>query len=466
VQTARQKLLDRQTSIFGGTSRSSISAKMDRISISITAVFLSIGLGLAIAPSETVKPFVTWGLITYSLVLVARALFFITYAQRFEQQRTQSADQFDPKFSPLISILVPCYNEEDVVLATLKNLTQLNYPHYEILVLDDGSQDKTGEIVLNYIDEAGPFPAVPVKYHYKENSGKSDTLNYGVSQANGEFLLCVDGDSQLHPDTLSWGIRHFKDYKLGALAGFVEIINQQGFLAKLQQMEYLIGNFQKKAFSFFNMVPIIPGPIGLFRKKALEQVGGYESFNKTFAEDTELTLRLISQGWKLKVEDKMISYTECPETLSTLLRQRYRWGRGTYQAVSKNFHLLVNSGKTKNFALACYLFFEQVIMPIAEVSVLLFFTLSFLMQGKTMELTSWFVLLMGIELIITRLSLTGRKDKLKWYSISFASRWSYALGLTLWKALCLKEEWSSIKMAWDKLARTGTVTETQERKGA
>ena len=145
----------------------------------------------------------------------------------------------------------------------------------------------------------------------------------------------MDGDSALHPDTLRRAIRHFEDPAIGAVAGNVKVVNRTNLLSSLQALEYIEGlNMVRAAQGFFRLVNIIPGPIGIFRKSALEQVGGYD--HDTFAEDCDLTLKLLLDGWQVNYEPGAIAYTEAPEKMLDLLKQRYRWTRGILQAISKH----------------------------------------------------------------------------------------------------------------------------------
>jgi cellulose synthase/poly-beta-1,6-N-acetylglucosamine synthase-like glycosyltransferase len=189
-------------------------------------------------------------------------------------------------------VLVPCYNEGTVVQASIRSLLNLDYPNFEILVIDDGSTDDTYR-KANAL--SGKHGHIEVRVITKPNGGKSRALNAGIRASTGSIVLCMDGDSAMTRDTLREGVKHFLDPSIGAVAGNVKVVNRGNLLAKLQALEYIEGlNMARKAQGFFRMVNIIPGPVGFFRKQALYDVGLYD--HDTFAEDCDLTLKLLMAG--------------------------------------------------------------------------------------------------------------------------------------------------------------------------
>ncbi len=173
---------------------------------------------------------------------------------------------------PRVSILVPAYNEGPLIETSIRSLTELNYTNFEVIVINDGSTDGT---LVNARKMEGRQGNAVVRVITQRNMGKSHALNNGASIATGEFLVSVDGDSKLAPNTLLNAIRHFKDPRIGAVAGNVKVINRRNLLTKLQALEYIEGlNMVRRAQAFFSSVNIVPGPIGIFRREALIGVGG------------------------------------------------------------------------------------------------------------------------------------------------------------------------------------------------
>ena len=251
---------------------------------------------------------------------------------------------FKPRspYTPFVSIIVPVYNEGKILEASIASLLRVDYDNYEVIVVNDGSTDNTAQVggtLVGY--HRGRRGDVGVVLINKPNGGKWSALNVGIQYSQAPFVLCMDGDSQLSPGTLRAAISHFLDPSVGAVAGNVKIINRKKVLTNLQALEYVEGlNMARTAQSFAGMVNIIPGPIGVFRTEAIRDAGWYSG--ETFAEDADLTLNIRVAGWEVRYEPNAISYTEAPETLYQLLKQRYRWTRGILQSIRKHKEFLLN----------------------------------------------------------------------------------------------------------------------------
>jgi cellulose synthase/poly-beta-1,6-N-acetylglucosamine synthase-like glycosyltransferase len=269
-------------------------------------------------------------LLAFLALLVLRyfGLLWFSYLAQLDRSR----QELPRDFTPLVSILVPAYNEGAVIQGSIRSLLELDYPRYEIIVIDDGSRDDTYRKAVAY---EGDHEKAVVRVIRKRNGGKSRALNTGIAAAEGDFVLCMDGDSALHPQTLRRAVRHLAAPNVAAVAGSVKVVNRTNALATLQALEYIEGlNMVRSAQGFFRLVNIIPGPIGMFRVSALRRIGGYD--HDTFAEDCDLTLKLLAAGWQIHYEPESIAYTEAPEKLLDLLKQRYRWTRGILQAIRKH----------------------------------------------------------------------------------------------------------------------------------
>ena len=394
----------------------------------------------------------------YLIFIVFRTVFFFfgSFKEKlqdyFMDQRNQ--DEFN---RPMVSIIVPAYNEEADIAYCLESLSQIDYPNFEIILVDDGSTDSTFAIASHY---ASMQSHIPIKVIHQTNQGKAKALNHGIFQAMGDLILCVDADSRINDEALKKGVRHFERQKVGAVAGFVDIANTRNLILKLQQLEYLVGlNFTRRALSFLGIVPIVPGPAGMFRREALLECGGYKSGENVYAEDAELSLRLLSYGWEVRSEEDLISTTEAPENIRDLLRQRYRWNRGTYQALRQNSAILKEKQGIRGRWLSAYLWGETVITPNLNMGLILYFFSYFIASGQLQIFTTWYLYLLCLDAFTTLLVTYKHGNPFKWLALTLLNKFFYYYLLLTWRLISLHEEWHSEEMTWDKLERTGQLGE-------
>ncbi|MDQ6738199.1 MAG: glycosyltransferase, partial [Gemmatimonadota bacterium] len=245
--------------------------------------------------------------------------------QRYHPRRV------DPHYSPPVTIIVPAYNEERVISATLRSLLNQEYAgELDIVVVDDGSPDDTHGVVQR---EFGHDPRVTV--YSKQNGGKSSALNYGIARARGEIIVCLDADTQFTPTTVARLVLPLSDPKVGAVAGNAKVGNRHNLVTRWQALEYVTSqNLERRAFAVLNAITIVPGAVGAWRKSYVQAVGGFS--DDTLAEDQDLTWALGEEGVRVMYADDAIAYTEAPDTLKALIRQRFRWSFGTLQSVWKH----------------------------------------------------------------------------------------------------------------------------------
>lgn len=392
----------------------------------------------------------TWMLFAFLVLLIFRyiALLWFSYLNHLER------DDAEPTSLPPVTILVPAYNEGAVIQGSIRSLLQLDYPRYEILVIDDGSKDDTTVKASVYAGEHG---RATVRVITKPNGGKARALNTGIAQASSEFILCMDGDSALHPQTLRRAIRHFQDPAIGAVAGSVKVVNRTNLLSSLQALEYIEGlNMVRAAQGFFRMVNIIPGPIGIFRKSALEKVGGYD--HDTFAEDCDLTLKLLLEGWQVNYEPGAIAYTEAPEKMLDLLKQRYRWTRGILQAISKHKSRLVDprGGFGVTFTL-WYMIFEGIMWPSMNVFGNVLFVFVAARYGTALPLVLWWAQLTVLDLAAALYCVVVEEESLLLVPYAIFYRAFFALTIDVAKLFATFEELFKLRMDWGKLERIGRI---------
>ncbi|MFH0740154.1 MAG: glycosyltransferase [bacterium] len=256
------------------------------------------------------------------------------------------------KFSPKVSLLVPCFNEEKTIAKTLQSFFGLDYPqdNLEIIVIDDGSTDKTLEIAQGFAVKDSR-----IKIFHKENGGKYTALNLGITKATSQYIGTVDADSFLHKDSLKKIMEQFEEPKVMAVISSVRIANPTTILEGVQYVEYLMGNFLKKVFSFLNGVNVVPGPLSVFNKKVFNKIGLYKKAHQT--EDLEMALRMQKNNMLITQAVDAIVYTQGCKTFKSLLKQRLRWNKGGLLNY-KDYPELFNLNKHGNLA---YLLLNSVI---------------------------------------------------------------------------------------------------------
>lgn len=248
----------------------------------------------------------------------------------FKNRKDLFSHKLLEKDFPSVSLLIPAYNEEENIAKTIKSLLNLKYPKekLEIIILDDGSKDKTSEIAKQF----------PVKVITKKNSGKADSLNQGIKQASGEFIGIVDADSYPEEDALLKVMACFKDPEIAAVTSAIRVGNQKTFLGKLQAIEYTLIAWARKLLEYVNSVYVTPGPLSVYRAKVLKEIEGFDP--KVLTEDIELAWRILKhKHHKIKMCLSARIFTVVPEKFRAWWRQRLRWDIGGLQTAYKHKHV-------------------------------------------------------------------------------------------------------------------------------
>ena len=236
----------------------------------------------------------------------------------------------DPATGPLVSVLIPCFNEEKVITSSTARILASDWTNIEVLVLDDGSTDNTAAEV----DKAfGDDPRVRLMRF--SNSGKAHTLNKGLAIAKGEIIVALDADTLFPKSTIGRLVRWFQDPQIGAVAGNALVGNRLNMVTRWQALEYVTAqNLERRALDALGAVTVVPGAVGAWRRTALESLGGYPA--DTLAEDQDLTIAVQRAGWKVDFDSEARAFTEAPDTVQGLLKQRFRWSFGTVQCLWKH----------------------------------------------------------------------------------------------------------------------------------
>lgn len=259
----------------------------------------------------------------------------LAFAQWLRARRREHAHAGE-MYSPFVSVIVPAYNEEKVIAHTIKSLLVSAYDKFEIIVVDDGSSDRTGEVVRE------TFGDEPRVHLFKVgNGGKAEALNFGLKQAQGNVIIGLDADTIFERETIAALAHRFADERMGAIAGNAKVGNRINLVTRWQALEYITAqNLDRRAFASLNCITVVPGAVGAWRRAPLEQAGGFSS--DTLAEDQDLTLRVRKLGYKIGYSERAVAWTEAPDTLKGLSKQRFRWSFGTLQCMWKHKDALLN----------------------------------------------------------------------------------------------------------------------------
>ena len=260
-------------------------------------------------------------------MFIAIYLLFVYIILYLNNRKDLFAD-IESKKKYTISVLVPAFNEENTIENTIRAVFKINYPIEELIVINDGSKDKTKEIVERLLQE---FPKLKVLN--KNNSGKADSLNEGIKIAKGELVVVVDADSYPAEDSFGKLVGYFKDKDVGAATCVFVPRNANRFFEKLQDMEYRVIAFTRKLLGYVDAIWVTPGPLAMYRKSALKKVGGFDKNNIT--EDIEIAWALTKHGYKRKMSLSTYATTTVPNKFMAWYKQRRRWNVGGLQCLAK-----------------------------------------------------------------------------------------------------------------------------------
>ena len=231
---------------------------------------------------------------------------------------------------PLVTVLIPAHNEDKVIVAAVERIIASTYRNTQILVLDDGSTDRTSDLVRE------AFAGHPqVELLTLVNGGKARALNQGLALARGDYVIALDADTQFEPETIGRLVRWFADPRVAAVAGNAKVGNRVNLITRWQALEYVVAqNLERRALAALGCITVVPGAVGAWRRSAIAAVGGFPV--DTLAEDQDLTMAVQLAGHRVVFDRTAIAWTEAPATIGALLRQRTRWSFGTLQCLWKH----------------------------------------------------------------------------------------------------------------------------------
>ena len=339
-----------------------------------------------------------WIILAVGVLIAARVVIVASLAG-VQVRRSRSRPSLE--FQPPVAIIVPAYNEAVGIERAVRSLTQTDYPGVEVIVIDDGSTDGTGDLV-----EALGLPGVRVIR--RANGGKAAALTTGVLATEAEVVVMVDGDTIFERDTLTGLVQPLADPDVGAVSGNTKVGNRSGLLGRWQHIEYVMGfNLDRRMYEVLQCTPTVPGAIGAFRRSALVEVGVVSS--DTLAEDTDLTLSIGRRGHRVVYTEYARAWTEAPSTLSGLWRQRYRWSFGTMQAVWKHKDAMISRSRNdRRIGLRAlpYMILFQILLPLVAPMIDLFALYGLIFGDAAPILAFWLafnVLQLAIAVIAFRL---------------------------------------------------------------
>jgi cellulose synthase/poly-beta-1,6-N-acetylglucosamine synthase-like glycosyltransferase len=263
-------------------------------------------------------------------------------------------------YQPGVAVLIPAFNEAKVVGRTVQSILASDYPYLRAIVIDDGSKDGTAEAAIDANPEAAASGRLLVLK--KSQGGKAAALNYGLQSVEEDVYIGIDADTVIAKDAISRLVRRMADPAVGAVAGNARVGNRVNLWTRWQALEYITSqNFERRALDLFNVVTVVPGAIGAWRTAEVKRLGGYPT--NTVAEDADLTMNLLRQGCKVVYEDRALAFTEAPDNMQGLMRQRFRWSFGILQAVVKHRGAFLRHRAMTLFALPNMILF-QIILPL------------------------------------------------------------------------------------------------------
>jgi biofilm PGA synthesis N-glycosyltransferase PgaC len=259
------------------------------------------------------------------LWMIGGVAFYFRYERHPHRIISQPPERAD---YPLVAVLVPCFNEEANARETIDALIDLHYPNFEVIAINDGSRDRTGEILDALADE---YPQLRVIHHVR-NQGKAVGLNTAALLTHAEILVGIDGDARLDPWCLHWLVRHFDEPEVGAVTGNPRVRTRSTLLGRIQVGEFSsIVGLIKRAQRSIGLIFTVSGVIAAFRRSALFEAGFWSPDKLT--EDVDITWKLQLAGWEVRFEPRALCWILMPETLKGLWNQRLRWATGGAQVI-------------------------------------------------------------------------------------------------------------------------------------
>ena len=420
--------------------------------------------------------FVIYVFFVGDVLMSARLLIIGLFAtiDRFrKRQNFATAD-----YTPRVAVLIPAYNEETVIVRTIRSVMMSTYKNLRIIVIDDGSTDRTLAVATDAYPndiESGRLVILT-----KPNGGKAEALNFALEHLEEEIYVGIDADGVIAHDAITRLVCHFANPKIGAVAGNAKVGNRVNLWTRWQALEYITSqNFERRALDLFDVVMVVPGAIGAWRTSAVRAGGGYHS--NTVAEDADLTMNLLEQGYSVIYEDQALAFTEAPVNADGLMRQRFRWSFGILQAVFKHRGAITNRRAMGLFALPNIVIF-QILLPLVSPLIDLMFVAGIMhyfidryfhpetaSTASLYKLLTFFLAFMIIDFAASSLAfMLERKHPASkgdaWLlSHIWIQRFSYRQVFSVVLLKTIKRAIDGKPFNWDKLDRTAKMSAETEK---
>ncbi len=435
-----------------GVSRNVLMPRVKQSSATMPRVIANIGL----LAYQWLEEFVWSFMVIATVLLFIRTLVVVMLA--FLDKRRQLCQNLLLSGGEIsaISIVIAAYNEGKVIQRTLASVFRTNFVGtLEVIVVDDGSKDDTAAKVTELAKQEPRLRLIR-----QENRGKAHALRRGLTTCKEEIVIFLDADTHFEPQTIPALLVPFVRGKVGAVSGHARVGNLRSWIARFQSLEYICGfNLDRRAYGFLNAITVVPGAISAFRKQAIIEAGGISG--NTLAEDTDLTLSLHRSGWQVAYAAEAFAWTEAPETISMLTRQRLRWAFGTLQCLWKHRDMLFNIryGALGWFSLPNVWFFQMIL--VATIPVVDTLLLISLFIGNGSALIIYFIVFLMTDFVLAGLACWLDKEPLHKALYIFPMRFLYRplLSYVVWLSIlhCLRGVW----VEWGKLERKGNVRTPQ-----
>jgi peptidoglycan-N-acetylglucosamine deacetylase len=424
-----------------GTTRDAVMPPVQADAQSLTRFVSSTGFHVY----HSIEEFLWAFMIVATALVVVRTLIVIWLAYRFRRGPTAN-------FAEPISLIVAAYNEEKVIAETLRALLATDYRgEIEVVVVDDGSRDQTAAEVER-VARSEPR----VRLLQQENHGKARALQRGLAAARHGIVVFIDADTQCQRDTLPNLLEPFAEAEVGAVSGHAKVGNLRTFIARCQALEYTCGfNLDRRAYNRWKCITVVPGAISAVRKDAINEAGGLSL--QTLAEDTDLTLSLHRQRQRIVYVPDAIAWTEAPETVRTLARQRSRWAYGTLQCLWKHRDMVFNWNYRALgwFSLPSIWFFQIILVAVTPMVDL--FLIASLPFGAWNAVLPFIIIFLAMDVILATLACLLEREPIirAWRILPMRLIYRPMLSYCIWKAIlrAIKGAWVS----WGKIERTASV---------
>ncbi len=377
-------------------------------------------------------------------------------------------------YLPQVAVLIPAYNEEKVIARTIRSALVSTYPNLHVIVIDDGSSDKTLEVARKAFAQEEASGRVLILT--KPNSGKADALNFGLEHLRGEEIFVgIDADTVIASDAIARLIPHFLNPRVGAVAGNAKVGNRINLWTRWQALEYITSqNFERRALNTMGAVSVVPGAIGAWRVEAVREAGGFHT--DTVAEDADLTMALLQLGYRVEYEDLALAYTEAPVNANGLMRQRFRWSFGILQSVWKHRAAFAREGVLGWIALPNIAIF-QVLLPLVSPFIDIMFFVGMIWYfiqksfhpestdpGSFQRLIVFFVAFLVMDFLASAIAFALERRRPEapedpWLlSQVWLQRFAYRQLFSIVLLKTLKRAAEGERFAWDKLERTAAMS--------